>query len=133
MRLNQALKSILLLCIAAVAVNAQSTAKRITWNEFSTQVTPRHTIRLVLPDGTHIEGKPLQVTPDSISAKVTRTSNKQAQPKGSATIPRQSVSVVEVRSPRYAGKLIGTLVPIAAGAAIAAGGFAASQGTDDIY
>ena len=110
----------LLLSFAPVA---RAATERVTWNEFSAKVTPEHTIRMVLPDGTRIEGHPLQIKPDSLDLRVTRTSNKQAHPKGAATVPRKSVSVVQVRSPRWAGKLIGTLVPIAAGAAILGSAF----------
>ena len=86
------------------------------------RVTPRHTIRMVLPDGTRVEGYPLQAKPDALDIYVTRTSNKQAHPKGNATITRESLSVVQVRSPRWKGKLIGTLAPIGAGVALLAAG-----------
>jgi hypothetical protein len=106
---------------------------RVTWSEFSTKVTPRHAIRMVMPDGTHIEGYPLQAKADALDIHVTRTSNKQAHPEGNATIPRESVSVVQMRRPRRAGKLIGALAPIGVGAAIMAAGIAGNQGSDAVY
>lgn len=128
------LKWSLFLLFAPVAVSAADAAEnRVTWSEFSTRMTPKCTIRMVLPDGTHIEGRPLQVKPDAIDVRISRTSNKQAHRKGDAAIPRESVSVVEVRNPRWKGKLIGTLAPIGVGAAILAAGVAANQGSDDVY
>ena len=124
--------SSLWVCFAALAINAESPAKRITWNEFSQSVTPRHTLRIVLPDGTRIECAPLQVTADLINAQVTRTSNPRAHPQGSLTIPRESVAAVQVRSPRRRGRLL-ALVPIPAGVAVGLGGFLTSRGSDEVY
>ena len=123
MLFTNALKWILLFTLTLAVLNAaDSASNRITWGDFSMMVTPRHTIRMVLPDGTHVEGYPLQAKPDALDIYVTRTSNKQAHPKGNATISRESVSVVQVRSPRRIGKLIGTLVPVGVGVALLAAG-----------
>ncbi len=123
MLFSGALKWILLFTFTLAALNAADPASaRISWSDFSMRVTPRHTIRMVLPDGTHVEGYPLHAKPDALDIYVTRTSNKQAHPKGNATISRESLSVVQVRSPRRMGKLIGTLAPIGAGVALLAVG-----------
>ena len=102
---------------------------RITWEEFRAQITPRHKIRMLLPDGSHVEGYPLVIRPDAVDMRVTRTSNKQAHPRGETAIPRSSFSAVEVRKPRRAGKVIGTLAPIGIGAGILAAGLTSSDET----
>ncbi len=133
MGIMRAALSIFLFLTTAVVAGNIPTGNRVTWSEFSAKVAPKHTIRMVLPDGTLVEGHPLQLTADAMELSITRTSNRQAHAKGRATIPRGSVSVVEVRSPRWKGKLIGALAPIGIGTAIAVGGMAANQGSDDIY
>lgn len=123
----------LLLCLTPGAIRAAGAPRdRITWEEFQARVTPKHKIRMVLPDGSRLEGNPLVFRPDAIDMRVTRTSNKQAHPKGNSAIPRSSFSVVEVRSPRWAGKLIGTLAPIGIGAGILAAGVS-SGGETEFY
>jgi hypothetical protein len=99
---------------------ASTSQNAITWEELQARITPRHKIRMVLPDGSSVEGIPLAAPLDAIDMRVTRTSNKQAHPKGITTVPRSSFSVAELRSPRRAGRLIGTLVPVVIGAATAA-------------
>ena len=134
MRTNTACKWTFLFAFAPIVLfPADVGPPRLTWAEFSAKLTPKHTVRMVLPDGTHIEGAVRQVKPDALDIHVTRTSNRQTHPKGDATIPRESLSVVDVRSPRWKGKLIGTLVPIGAGAAILAAGIAQDQGLDAVY
>jgi hypothetical protein len=111
----------------ASGLAAEAPGNRITWEEFRAQITPRHKIRMLLPDGSRVEGYPLGVRPDAADMRVTRTSNKQAHPKGESAIPRSSFSVVEVRKPRRAGKLIGTLAPLGIGAGILAAGLVSSD------
>jgi hypothetical protein len=123
-------RTVLLSFLLAALSHSGSAQVRLTWAEFSTKVMPTHNIRMVLPDGTHVEGYPLVAKPDGLDLHLTRTSNRQAHPKGNTTIPRSSVSVVEMRRSRWKGKLIGTLVPLAAGIAIMAAG--RNKG-DDVY
>ena len=123
------LSSLLLWMTPASGLAAGAPGNRITWEEFTAQITPRHKIRMLLPDGSHVEGYPLVIRPDAVDMRVTRTSNKQTHPKGESAIPRSSFSVVEVRKPRRAGKVIGTLVPIGIGAGILAAGLTSSDDT----
>src|SRR5512138_3042574 len=101
---------------------------RVTWSEFAARVKPGCAIRMALPDGTQIEGRLLAVRADSMDLDVKKTSNKQAHPKGAATLERRSVRVVEVRPGRWKGRLIGTVAPLAAGGAMLA---AAAIGSDE--
>jgi len=107
-------------CLLPGHAASQSPA-RITWDAFAAQVNAIRSLRMVLPDGTQIEGYPLAIRPDGLDLRVGKTSNPRAHPKGRITVARETVSVVEIRKQRRKGRLIGTLVPIGAGAAVLAG------------
>ncbi len=113
--------------LLASSLHAEPPA-RLTWDAFGAQATrPGCSIRMVLPDGTQIEGRLVSFRPEAVDLSVYKTSNKQAHPKGLITIPRKNVSVVEIRAKRRKGRLIGTLVPIGLGAAMLAGGLTQSD------
>jgi hypothetical protein len=113
--------------LLASSLHAEPLA-RLTWDAFGAQAArPGSAIRMVLPDGTQIEGRLVSYRPEAMDLSVYRTSNKQAHPKGLVTIPRKDVSVVEIRARRHKGRLIGTLVPLGLGAAMLAGGQAQSD------
>jgi len=115
------------LLLVAAPVMAEN---RLSWTDFSMLMKPNQTFRLALPDATVIEGRPVEMRPDGMVIRITRTSDRRAHPKGTVTVPREAVSVVEVRKPRSVGKIIGTLAPIGVGIAIAAS--AANEG-DEMY
>ncbi|MBI5086838.1 MAG: hypothetical protein HZB13_19855 [Acidobacteria bacterium] len=83
-------------------------------------LTPEHVVRIVLPDGVQVEGRPVELKADEMKLSVTRTSNRQLHPKGSVTVPRDAVKVVEVRKPRSKGRWIGVLAGAGPGSAIMA-------------
>lgn len=115
--------ALLLVSLPAVVRSAE-VPKRVTWGEFCSTVNEKTTIRMALPDGAIVEGRVLRTRPDGLDVHVTRTSNPQAHPKGDASISRALLSTVEIRRPHRKGKLIGTLVPLGVGSALAAGGMA---------
>ena len=125
--LTAALCSVLLWLTPAAIPAAEVQLHRITWDEFQARITPRYKIKMVLPDGSRIEGNPVVVRHDAMDLRVTRTSNKRAHPKGDTVVPRSSISVVEARKPRWAGKLIGTVAPIGIGAGLLAAGLVSSD------
>ncbi len=102
--------------------------KSRTWGELAQEVRPEWTVRVVLPDGSVVEGKPARFEPESLSMRITHTSNKSLHPKGDIAIPREQVKVVGIRKNRHKGRLMGTLIPAAAGVAA---GIAVSAGSDD--
>lgn len=99
---------------------------QLTWDAFAALVNARSSIRMILPDGTLIEGHPITFRPEALDISLYKTSNRQLHRKGSMTIRRETVSVVDIRKARKRGRLIGTLVPIGAGAAMMAGATARS-------
>ena len=102
-----------LLALAPVLNAAQPTA--MSWSDLALSTRPDWTIRVVLPDGTAVEGKPARFEPDALLMRVVRTSNKSLHPEGEISIPRAQIKVVEIRKSRHKGRRIGALVPVAAG------------------
>ena len=82
---------------AGVLLLAQQSAAeslRLRWSELRPVVDNRK-IRAVL-DGVRVEGKALQVEPDALRLKITRTGDRRAWPKGEARIPRGKLTAFAV-------------------------------------
>ena len=95
---------------------------QMKWSELDSVIAGRK-VALVLPSGTHIQGKVLRVEPEGLRLNIAKTSDRKAQPKGEHLIPRQSVSVLRYTEYRKIGRLVGTLgLP----AAVAVGALAAT-------
>jgi hypothetical protein len=110
----------------SLALGGEPQQLRLKWEELGARL-PNKKIAFVLPDGTRVEGKVLSVQADGLQLKVSKSSDKKAQPKGKHLIPRASISVVQVTEYRKIGRLVGT----AGAAAIAAGILAANY--PDLY
>ena len=83
---------------------------QLKWTDLSGTVLD-HDTQLVLPDGTVLRGIVVAVRDDVLILNVRRTSNAKAWPRGQASIPRASVSVLNIRRTRgAAGRTIGTVV-----------------------
>jgi hypothetical protein len=99
---------------------------QLQWSELGPRIEDKK-VALVLPGGTYIEGKVQAVQPDGLRLRVSKTSDRKAQPKGSHLIPRPSVSTLRVTEYRKLARLL-----VTAGAlAIAAGIVAANH--PDLY
>jgi hypothetical protein len=94
----------LLTALNGSLAEAQNEVKR-TWSEMAFVVD--HEIALSLPDGTYVQGKALAVRPDGIDMDVKKTSEPGPHPKGKTTVPRSSISSVELRTKRRSGRSIG--------------------------
>ena len=90
----------------------------LRWSELESAVGGGK-VKIVLPDGLRIEGRVMAVEPEVLRIRITRSSDRHAQPKGEASIPRHAVSVVEVVKYGKLWRLLGALA-IPAGAASAA-------------
>ena len=95
---------------------------RMKWEDLGARL-PKHKVALVLPDGTHVQGKVLEVEAGGLRLNVSKTSNRAVQPKGRHLIPRQSVSVLRVTEYRKLGRLLVTTGALAAAAGIVAGNY----------
>ena len=100
----------------------------LSWGELAQLARPDWTIRVTLPDGTTVEGMPAQFELDALSMRIIRTSDKSLHPKGEISIPRAQIKVVGIRKHRSKGRLIGALVPVAAGIGVMAAGLAMGSG-----
>ncbi len=98
--------------------------ERLPWEAVGSRVMDKK-VALVLPDGTHVEGKVIGVEREGLRLKVSKTSNRKTQPKGNHVIPREALSVLRVTEYRKIGRLLGTL-----GAVATAGGIVATKQID---
>jgi hypothetical protein len=98
--------------------------ERLKWENLEARIAGKK-VALVLPGGTHVEGKVIGVEAEGLRLNVSKSSNRGVQPKGKHLIPRASVSVLRVTEYRQLGRLLGTL-----GAAALAGGIVAAQSVD---
>ncbi len=76
----------------ALLLGASAREVQAKWGELAPLVTDRK-VALVLPAGTHVQGKVLAVEPEGLRMKVTRTSGRKALEKGERLIPRREVSI----------------------------------------
>jgi hypothetical protein len=108
-------------CEWAVAEPRQAQLK---WEDLASRITKKK-VAFVLPDGTRVEGKVIAVEPDGLRLNVSKSSNRQAQPKGKHLVARQGLSVLRVTEYRKLGRVLGTL-----GAVGLAGGIVAASSID---
>jgi hypothetical protein len=95
---------------------------QLKWNELGPRIEDKK-VALVLPGGTYIEGKVQVVRSDGLSLRISKTSDRQAQPKGWQLIPRQSVSTLRVTEYRKLARLLVTAGALAVAAGIAAANY----------
>jgi len=92
---------------------------QLKWSELGPRIEDRK-VALVVSGGTYIEGKVQRVVPDGLWLRISKTSNHQAQPKGTHLVPRPSVSMLQVTEYRKLGRLLVTASAVAAVAGIVA-------------
>ena len=92
---------------------------QLKWSELGPRIEDRK-VALVLPGGTCVEGKVQRVVPDGLWLRISKTSDRQAQPKGSHLIPRPSVSLLQVTDYRKVARVLVTAAAVAAVAGIVA-------------
>ena len=97
---------------------------QLPWNELGPHITG-HKVALVLPNGTHIEGKVRSVERDALRLKISKTSDRKLLPKGERLIPRESVTLIQVTEYRKLGRLL-----VTSGALAVAGGIVAAKYPD---
>ena len=95
---------------------------QLKWNELGPRIEDKK-VALVLPGGAYIEGKVQAVQPDGLRLRVSKTSDRKEQPKGSRLIPRPSVSLLQVTEYRKLARLLVTAGALAAVAGIAAASY----------
>jgi hypothetical protein len=99
---------------------------QLPWSEIAALVDHQK-VALVLPDGTMIEGQVLAVEPDALVLDIKKSSDPRAHPAGQSSIPRSSVSVLQLKqlkgNRRWLGAVIGAGAGSVAGWLLAEGVF----------
>jgi outer membrane lipoprotein SlyB len=124
----RAIRLALMLCAWHALVLAASRPLELKWGELSPIIGGQR-VQLVLPGGTTIKGEAIAVREEALVMDVKGTSNAKAYPKGSATIPRASVTLIQVERRRGAwGRKLGTVVGVLCGVVL--GGYVAAVTAD---
>jgi hypothetical protein len=116
--------------VVAFALAGQSTGMaapgplELKWSELSSTIGGR-TVKLTLPEGATVSGEVIVIREESLVINVRKTSDPKAYPKGNATIPRTSVTVLRMIESnghwgRKIGSRLGTLSGVLAGAYVVA-------------
>lgn len=87
-------------------------------------------IRIVMPDGTRIEGKAVALETDALAVQVTKTTNVNDYPKGRLLVPRATLQAFDIRNPTYHWRVVGTVLGALAGI-VAVAAIALTQGGND--
>jgi hypothetical protein len=108
---------------AVIALLSQPAAAadevQLKWTELGA-IAIGHEARLVVPGGAVLRGEIEAVRDDSLVMVVSKTSDPKAFPKGQNSIPRASVSVIELKKASgIAGRVIGTTAGAVGGLTIA--------------
>ena len=85
--------------VASPPAEAASRPVELKWTELGTTISGK-TVEMVIPGGVTVTGDVDAFRDDQLVLDVRKTSNAQLQPKGSATIPRSSVTVVKLLTDR---------------------------------
>lgn len=105
---------LLFLCLGHVALAQQQPQER-KWDELASLIEGRQ-VQLTLPDAVTIRGEVVGVRNDTLILNVGRTTNHVMHPKGHASIPRASVTLIELHERRRSGRRhLGAIVGTAAG------------------
>ena len=105
--------------------------RQIKWEGLSTLVGRK--VRVVMPDGSRIEGKATKLETDALAVDIGKTSNKTAYPKGPFLVPRATLKTLDVSHPTKQWRIICTAAGGALGlffgveAAIRIGGLFGNQ------
>ena len=68
--------------------------RQTTWDGLSVVVGQK--VRVVMPDGTRIEGKAIALENDALAVDIGKTSNKETYPKGSFLVPRATLRALDL-------------------------------------
>lgn len=90
------------------------------WAGLGRRISGKHVL-LMLPKGETIEGRVTSVSADALAMTVSKTSDPATHPKGAASIPRASVSTIQLLEMRATGRIVGVVAGAAIGLAAAIG------------
>jgi len=119
MKRTQTAWLLLLISVVLTAIPSQLAAEskviQLRWEELSPIISGQE-VQFVLPDGTLLRGDVFAVEADSLANNVKKTSDKANHPKGPTSVPRASISSLDLTKTTIHGRVIGTTVGVGAGA-----------------
>jgi hypothetical protein len=115
--------SLLLLCSAPIFAGSAD-QRQIAWSDLP--MVFDQNIRIVMPDGTRIEGKAVALESDALAVQVTKTTNVNDYPKGRLLVPRATLQAFDIHRPTFYWRVIGVFVG-AVGGAVAGVGISATN------
>lgn len=118
---------IVLLCWNSQSAWAGTVAERqVSWERLSVVVGQK--VRVVMPDGTLIQGRATELKTDGLAVIIQRTSNQAAYPKGQFLLPRATLHAVDViQHSAFVGRAAGVAVGAGLGYLAARGAINASK------
>ena len=114
---------LLLLCSAPIFAGSAD-QRQIAWSDLP--MVFDQNIRIVMPDGTRIEGKAVALESDALAVQVTKTTNVNDYPKGRLLVPRATLQAFDIHRPTFYWRVIGVFVG-AVGGAVAGVGISATH------
>jgi len=102
------------------AVAASNQERKVTWDGLSEIVGKN--VRVVMPDGSRIEGRATELQADALVVNIRKTTNKAAFPKGKFLVARATLRALDVSRNtiywRTTGVVVGTVAGIGLFAAL---------------
>lgn len=113
-----------LVLVAQSSAFAAAAPVELRWSELNALIFGKK-VQLVLPGGANVEGTVAAIREDALVLDVSKTSDKKAQPKGNAVIPRSSVTLLQLEQKRGGRRTIGTVLGVLGGVVL--GGYVAAK------
>jgi L-lactate permease len=114
------------LMFLAWAQIAQAESTQLTWSGLPAVIGKN--VRIVMPDGSVIEGLATAVEPEALVLQVRKTNRGSNYAKGSLPVPRASLKTLQVADSRIAGRVIGVTFGAALGVAAGLGAAITASG-----
>ena len=103
-----------LLLLQNFSMAARKVELTLPWSGLEPQMRQRK-IALVLPDGVHLVGKVMDITPEALVLNVTKSSDPTGHPKGKTSIARSAVSVIQLNETKGSKRALWSSVGAGAG------------------
>lgn len=88
-------------------------ARELAWNELSLVIGKN--LRILMPDGSRIEGRAISIEPDVFVIRVRKTADPAKYPKGNLSVSRASLKTFQMSTPTIRWRVLGTSVGAALG------------------
>ena len=103
-----------LLLFQDLSLAARKVELALRWNELQPHIGQRN-VALVLPDGVHLAGKVMEITPDHLVLNITKSSDPKGRPKEATRIARSDVSVIHLNETKGSKRAVWSSVGAGAG------------------